>query len=99
MFVHTVYFNLTDDARSNPEVFLDGLRQLALLEDLRQFVVAKPAGTDRPVMDNDYDYSLHTAFDDSAGHDRYQAHPIHLKFIDDCKHCWSRVRVFDSITG
>ena len=99
MFIHTVYFNLTDDARQNPDAFVDGLRKMAVIEDLRQFVIASPAGTDRPVMDNDYDYSLHTAFDDSPAHDRYQAHPIHLQFIEDCAQYWTRVRVFDSVTG
>ena len=98
MFVHTVYFNLTDAARRDPAAFVDGLRKMAVIADLRQFVIARPAGTDRPVMDNDYDFSLHTAFDDSAAHDRYQAHPIHLEFIADCAQYWTKVRVFDSIT-
>ena len=39
--------------------------------------------------------TLVLAFDDAAGHDAYQDHPVHDAFRDTCSHCWAQVRIFD----
>jgi hypothetical protein len=36
-------------------------------------------------------------FDDVAGQNIYQDHPIHKKFVDQCSHLWEKVIVYDSI--
>jgi hypothetical protein len=99
MFVHVVNFwlkkGLSDAERAQ---FVTGVKTLGTVETLKIFNVGVPADTDRPVIDNTYDYCLLTAFDDLAGHDVYQIAPIHLKFIDDCKHLWERVLIYDSET-
>jgi hypothetical protein len=51
------------------------------------------------VVDNSYLVALLVAYADVAGHDTYQDHPIHLAFIDRCKHLWSKVVVFDSLSA
>jgi hypothetical protein len=35
-------------------------------------------------------------FKDKAAHDKYQTHERHLKFIEENKALWGKVRVFDS---
>ena len=54
---------------------------------------------DRDVNDRDYDVALHLVFENKAAHDTYQTHPRHLKFIEENKESWSKVRVFDSYLG
>jgi Stress responsive A/B Barrel Domain len=50
------------------------------------------------VIDRSYDYCELTIFNDEAGHDIYQVHPLHLKFIDECKNLWEKVLIYDSET-
>ncbi|GIW96269.1 MAG: hypothetical protein KatS3mg110_4310 [Pirellulaceae bacterium] len=50
----------------------------------------------RDVNDRDFDVALHLVFANKAAHDKYQGHPRHLKFIEENRDSWSKVRVFDS---
>jgi len=50
----------------------------------------------REVNDRNFDVSLHVVFENKAAHDKYQTHPRHLKFIEENKENWDKVRVFDS---
>jgi len=97
MFVHVVNFWLkkglsTDDIQK----FEVGVSSLADIDTVDVFSVGKPANTDRPVIDRSYDYCLLTTFETEAGHDVYQTHPIHLKFIEDCASLWDKVLIYDS---
>ena len=57
-----------------------------------------PASTEkRDVVDNSYSASELIFFDDVAGQDAYQVHPIHEKFVEQCSHLWQKVIVYDSI--
>lgn len=99
MFVHVVNFWLKAGLSAEEEAqFVNGVKSLGNIVTLRSFNVGKPAATDRPVIDRSYNYCLLTVFDDIAGHDVYQEHPVHLKFIEDCKHLWDRVLIYDSET-
>jgi len=51
----------------------------------------------RPVNDQDFDVALHLVFANRADHDMYQDAPRHLKFVEENKADWAKVRVFDSI--
>jgi quinol monooxygenase YgiN len=97
MFVHVVNFYLKKGL-SEAEVaqFEAGVSSLGTIDGLLIFNVGKPADTDRPVIDKSYDYCLLTAFADKAAHDYYQEVPVHLTFIDACKHLWEKVVVYDS---
>ena len=50
----------------------------------------------REVNDLNFDISLHLVFANKAAHDKYQDHPRHLKFVEENKENWEKVRVFDS---
>ena len=98
MFVHHVYFWMKPDATAeDKEKLYKGIQSIANLEVVKINHVGVPADTDRPVIDRSYAFSLLTVFDDKKGHDIYQEHPVHLKFIDDCKHLWTKVQVYDSV--
>jgi hypothetical protein len=97
VFVHSVYFwlknNLSEEDRAT---FLRGLDALTKIETVRQAHVGVPAGTDRPVIERTYSYALVLGFDDEAGHDVYQEHPVHDRFRGECSPFWTRVLIFDS---
>jgi hypothetical protein len=97
MFVHVVNFWLKKDlSETDRQQFVTGVSTLGNISGLQSFNVGKPAATDRPVIDNSYDYCLLTVFNNEEGHDAYQIDPIHLKFVDECKHLWERVLIYDS---
>lgn len=98
MFIHHVYFWLKNPSiKEDYEKLLSGIESLGKISTLKLFHLGKPAGTSRDVIDSSYSFSLLTIFDDEAGHDAYQVDPIHLKFVEECKHLWSRVVVYDSL--
>ena len=53
--------------------------------------------TDREVVDNSYDYAWICHFKSAEDEKLYQDDPIHLKFIDDYKHLWKDVKVYDNL--
>ena len=95
MFVHSVYFwlkpGLTD---VEEEKFLGGVESLTRIRTVRYGWCGKPAATDRPVIDRSYSYGLIVAFDDAAGHDAYQADPVHEEFRG-LKDLWTQVKIYD----
>lgn len=98
MFVHSVYFWLREDlSTAEREKFLAGVRSLATIESLRHVFIGTPADTDRPVIDRSYDVALTTVFDDDAGHEAYQVHPVHEQFKADCSPLWRKVLIYDSV--
>jgi len=99
MFIHSVYFWLKPDL--TPEqlaAFEAGMRSLGTIEPVKSIAIGKPAGTDRSVVERSYSYALIEQFDDQAGQDIYQDHPVHLAFIERCSSLWTRVQVFDCET-
>jgi quinol monooxygenase YgiN len=98
MLVHNVYFTLKDPS---PEA------QQKLVAACHKYLSSHPgtvyyaAGTlveelKREVNDRDFHVGLHLVFKDKAAHDKYQDAPQHLKFIEENKATWKKVRVFDS---
>jgi hypothetical protein len=99
MLVHVVNFWLKSGLDESDRIkFENGVKTLENIKGVKVFNVGKPASTDRPVIDRSYDYCLLTVFEDMAAHDYYQEADIHLKFIDDCKHLWEKVLIYDSET-
>jgi hypothetical protein len=95
--IHHVFFWLKNpDSANDKAKLLKGLQLLSKIESLRDFSIGIPAATERrELIDSTYDYSLFTVFDDVAGHDVYQIHPLHLEFVKDYQHLWGRVQVYD----
>lgn len=96
---HHVFFWLKNpDSKEDLNKLIEGLKTLRKIETIKKFNIGVPASTEkRDVVDNSYAVSELMYFDDVAGQDVYQVHPIHKKFIEDCGHLWSKVIVYDSI--
>ena len=97
--VHHVFFWLKNpDSKDDLNKLIAGLRTLAKIESVRGIHIGVPASTEkRPVVDATYGASEILFFDDVAGQNVYQEHPIHKQFVDKCSHLWERVVVYDTI--
>jgi len=96
--IHVVHFWLTDGlSEAEKKDFLRGVWSLEAIPAVKRMFVGPAASTpSRGVVDNSFDYSLIVYFDDVAGHDVYQEHPIHLKFVADHEAKFKTVQVKDS---
>ncbi len=97
--IHHVFFWLKNpSSKEDFEKLIEGISTLQKIETVQDFRLGKPANTPkRDVIDNSYAVSLFTVFNDIAGHDVYQEHAIHKKFIESYSHLWTKVQVYDSI--
>ncbi|MBN8216307.1 MAG: Dabb family protein [Spirochaetes bacterium] len=97
MFVHTVFFWAKPDASEGArrQLETDCRELLTGIPTVKKLIAGAPAMVDRPVVDNSYTVGLTVHFEDRAGHDVYQTHPIHLKFLERNKATWERVVVYD----
>jgi hypothetical protein len=97
--VHHVYFWLKNrDSKEDLKKLLEGLKTLEKVESVRKIHIGVPASTEpRPVVDASYSASELIFFDDLAGQDIYQVHPIHKKFVEQCSGLWEKVIVYDSV--
>lgn len=95
--VHHVFFWLKKpDSKAERDALIAGLRTLSGIDTVRGIHIGVPADTaQRGVIDTSYSVSEILLFDDVAGQDAYQVHPIHKKFVADCEHLWQRVVVYD----
>lgn len=96
---HHVFFWLKNpDSKEDLNKLLEGLNTLRKIESVRSIHIGVPASTEkRDVVDASYAASELIFFDDVAGQDAYQVHPIHKKFVENYSHLWSKVIVYDSI--
>lgn len=97
--IHHVYFWLKNpSSKDDLNKLIEGISTLQPIPTVRQFRLGVPAATTkRDVIDGSYAISLFTVFDDIKGHDVYQEHPIHLKFIEKYGYLWKKVVVYDSM--
>jgi hypothetical protein len=96
---HHVFFWLKNrDSKEDLNKLIEGLRTLEKIESVRKIHIGVPASTEqRPVVDSSYSASELIFFDDVAGQDAYQVHPIHTKFVEQYSHLWEKVIVYDSV--
>lgn len=98
-FCHHVYFWLNNpDDPADREAFEEGIAGLIKIPEIKLYHLGVPVRetAGRSVVDGSYTYSYMVFFDDLAGHDVYQDHPLHVKFVEECKHLWNKVLVYDS---
>jgi hypothetical protein len=97
--LHHVFFWLKNpDSAADREKLIAGVKSLAAIETVRSIHVGVPASTEkREVVDNSYHVSELLGFDDVAGQDAYQVHPLHKKFVEEHQHLWSKVVVYDAL--
>lgn len=95
---HMVFFTLADDTPDNQHKLVAACDKYLTGHDGTVYYSAGAIAQDfdRDVNDRDFDVALHVVFANKAAHDKYQTHPRHLKFIEENKELWSKVRVFDS---
>lgn len=95
--VHHVFFWLKNPkSKEDLARLLAGLKTLGGIETVKAIHIGVPAQTEqRGVVDASYSASEILCFDDVAGQNAYQVHPIHQKFVADCQHLWERVVVYD----
>ena len=100
MFIHTVYFWLTDNAppTAREQLIGDCKKFLGRVPTVRHLFAGPPAMTPRDVVDNSYAVGLTVILDDSPAHEVYQKHPLHMDFIKANKPNWKRVQVYDFST-
>lgn len=96
--VHHVFFWLKNlGPKEDLNKLIEGITTLKKIETLRHIKIGIPAATEkRDVVDASYSISLLAVFDDVKGHDAYQVHPIHTKFVADYSHLWGKVVIYDS---
>jgi hypothetical protein len=97
---HHVFFWLKNpDSKEDLEKLIFGVKSLGKIEVVKKLVVAVPAKTERrEVVDNSYAVSELMFFDSIEDQAKYQAHPIHKKFVEECGPLMSKVVVYDSQT-
>ena len=98
IFIHHVYFWLAEPGNAeHKNLLIRGLKKLAAVETILRYSIGVPANTSRGVIDSSYSVSWILIFKNAADQDSYQVDPIHLRFVEECKHLWSRVQVYDTV--
>ncbi len=98
VFIHHVYFWLKNEvSQADRDTLVAGLKKLSNAITIEQFHIGKPANTNREVIDSSYAVSWMLVFANEADQETYQTDPIHLKFIEECAHLWSKVVVYDAV--
>jgi len=98
VFIHHVYFWLNNpESKADFDALVAGLQKLSVVKTIKAFYIGRPADTNRDVVERSYSVSWMLLFANKADQDSYQVDPIHLKFVEDCKHLWKKVVVYDSV--
>jgi len=96
-FVHCVFFTLKPEVTDDKiEEFIKDCYLLKQIPSVRKLDAGRR--DDRMTRDmnvTDYTIAVVVYFDDKAGHDLYNTHPVHQKLVEKHKDQLSSVRVFD----
>jgi hypothetical protein len=97
MIAHHVLFWLKADTTEDQKTaFRASLETLKGVETVKSIHIGTPAPIERSVVDTTYTFSLILFFDDLAGHDVYQIHPLHKAFLDEFRVCFEKVVIYDA---
>jgi hypothetical protein len=96
---HHVFFWLKKpNSKEDLRALIEGLKTLEKIPSVRGLHIGVPASTEqRDVVDASYSASELIFFDDVAGQDMYQVHPLHQKFVENCSKLWQKVVVYDAM--
>src|SRR5262245_24947066 len=96
---HMVYFKLKDNSAGEKDRLVAACKKYLDKHDGTVYFSAGVISDDfkRPVNDREWDVALHLVFKNKTAHDKYQDHERHLKFIEENKANWEKVRVFDAV--
>jgi len=97
MLAHHVLFWLKADTTDEQKVaFRKSLETLNGVESVKTLHIGTPAPIERAVVDTTYTFSLSIFFEDLAGHDVYQVHPLHVAFLDEFRGLFEKVIIYDA---
>lgn len=97
MIAHHVLFWLKADITEEQKTaFRNSLATLENIEVVKTFHLGTPAPIERAVVDTTYTFSLLLIFEDMAGHDVYQVHPLHKAFLDEFRVFFDKVVIYDA---
>ena len=98
LLAHDVFFSLTDNSPQAKEELIAACKKYLSGHPGTIWFAAGPLGEEfkRDVNDRDFDVALHLVFKNKAAHDQYAKAERHMKFIEETKTNWKKVRVFDS---
>ena len=96
--VHDVYFLLKDNSPQAKQALIAACKKYLTDHPGTVWFAVGPVAAEmtRDVNDRDFDVALHLVFKNKAAHDQYATAERHLKFIEENKDNWKKVRVFDS---
>ncbi|AOM76020.1 Dabb family protein [Pedobacter steynii] len=98
MLAHHVLFWLKADTTTDQkDAFRKGVESLEKIESVKTYHIGVPSSISRAVVDTTYTFSLIIFFEDLAGHDVYQTHPLHLAFLDEFRSLFEKVIIYDSL--
>ncbi|NER16536.1 Dabb family protein [Spongiivirga citrea] len=99
-YAHVVYFWLKNpDSQQDRTAFETSLRKFL---DNSQFAktnfIGTPPKATRDVVDDSFTYNLIVSFESAEDQEGYQKEEAHLQFIEESKHLWTKVVVYDAST-
>jgi hypothetical protein len=96
-FSHVVIFWMDPSiATAADELIAGAEKYLRPIPGALSFHVGRMVGSHRPVVDQTYQVALNLVFPDKTTQDEYQAHPLHIEFIEKVfKRVCKRVVVYD----
>ncbi len=98
IFIHHVYFWLKNsESKEDRQALIKGLQDLSKIDYIKLSHIGVPADTNRDVVERTYAVSWLLFFKNKEDEERYQSDPVHLKFIETCKHLWEKVVVYDTV--
>lgn len=85
MFSHIVIF-WTDPAKpaAVAEMLAGAEKYLRPIPGVLQFHAGRMVPSHRPVVEQSYQVALNLVFADKKTQDDYQAHPLHVEFVEKC---------------
>ncbi len=99
-YVHAVFFSFKEGTPpcEMDALAADSIEHLSKIPSVRR--IESGRRDERAVRDvnvTDYDIGLVVYFDDKAGYDEYEKHPIHEEYVQKYRSSWAKVRVFDFV--
>lgn len=93
---HVLFWLKADTTEEQKRAFRAGLETLQKVETVKSMYIGTPAPISRTVVDTTYTFSLLIIFEDLAGHDVYQVHPVHKAFLDEFRGFFEKVVIYDA---
>ena len=96
--IHHVFFWLKQpDTLKDKQQLIEGLKTLESIEQVKGIHIGEPASTEaREVLDSSFSVTLMLIFANETDEGIYQKHPIHKDFVENHKHLWGKILVYDS---